>query len=334
MRTGDQRSGDPTVTLSDEQTERLRSQVPANPITLPVGHLACEECGVAVPVDVIAEMIEPKKARRTPYTRCPDCRALHQRAVELAEEHPFLISRMGMPVVDRIQWTLWALAVIGHKARAGDVAVMLTRLYLLGQKVGFRTSTERVRRECSPYPWAHVGLSERAALRAAFGAALRDRLALRAEPVVIDCPSTACLVCGIATITRSAIEVSRRGSIGATQLATWRAVLVDQTSLGGPPSPERVEGHVCPDCTVATDEVGAVGYRARGVALVAHVERTQGRDVAAWLHSDLPPAVPAWAGMGSRAPSDAHWGHLPLQYEPERQTWPNTFAATLADLGG
>lgn len=299
------------MTLSDEQTERLRSQVPDDPIPLPVGHLACEVCGVAVPVDVFAEVIEPRKARRAPYTRCPDCRALHQRAIDLAEEHPFLNSRLGMPVVvDRIEWTLWALAVIRQSMRAEDVPVMLTRLYTLGQKLGFRGPTER--RVCSPYAWAHVGLSERAALRAAFGAALRDRLALRAEPVVIDCPSTACLMCGIAAITRSAIEVSRRGSVGATRLATWRAVMVDRTSLGGSPSPERVEGHVCPDCTQAIDAVGGVGWRACARAVVSFVGRSspQGaKRLRSMLDGDFPPAVPAWAAV-NRPVGGAPWEHL------------------------
>lgn len=301
------------MTLSDEQAERLRSQVPDDSIPLPIGHLACEACGVAVPVDVFAEVIEPEKARRAPYTQCPDCLALHQRAVELAEDQPFLNNRLGVPVVvDRIEWTLWALAVIGQTLRPGDVGVMLTRLYGLGQKVSFRGSTERARRECSPYPWAQVGLSERAALRAAFGAALRDRLALRQEPVVIVCPSTACLMCGIATITRPAIEVSRRGSVGATQLATWRTVLVDRTSLGGMPSPERVEGHLCPACTEAIDEVGGVGWRARARAVesfVGHSSPQKAKRLRSMLDGDFPPAVPAWA-VARRRVGGAPWEHL------------------------
>lgn len=299
------------MTSSDEQTERFRSQVPDDPIPLPVGHLACEVCGVAVPVDVFAEVIEPKKARRAPYSRCTDCRAMQHQAAEFAHAHPSLSSRLGMPVaIDRIEWTLWSLAVIGQSMRTEDVPLMLTRLYTLGQKLGFRGPTER--RVCSPHAWAHVGLSERAALRAAFGAALRDRLALRAEPVVIDCPSAACLMCGIAKITRSAIEVSRRGSVGATRLATWRTVMVDRTSLGGSPSPERVEGHVCPDCTEAVDGVGGVGWRARARAVVSYVHRsssTKANRLQSMVDGDFPPALPAWAVV-AQSPNAKPWGHL------------------------
>jgi hypothetical protein len=299
--------------MTDEDVKRLRAQVPDDPIRLPDGHLPCEACGIAVPVDVFAEVIETKTSRRAPYAQCRDCRSLHQQAVELAPAHPFLSSRLGMPVVvDRIEWTLWGLAVIGQAMRPGDVGVMLTRLHVLGQKVNFRSSTERARRECSPYPWAHVGLSERAALRAAFGAALRDRLALREGPVVIACPSTACLMCGITTITRPAIEVSRRGSVGATQLATWRAVLVDRTALGGAPSPERVEGHVCPDCTEAIDEVGGVGWRARARAVVWYVSRSaplKAKRLQSKIDGDLPPTLPAW-GVSKQRPNGEPWAHL------------------------
>lgn len=139
------------MTLSDEEAERLRSRVPDNPIPLPMGHLACDACGVAVPVDVFAEVIEPKKARRSPYIQCPDCLALHQRAVELAGEHPFLNSRLGAAVViDRIEWTLWGLAVIGQTMRAADIGVMLARIYGLGHKVGFRSLTGRASARLTP----------------------------------------------------------------------------------------------------------------------------------------------------------------------------------------
>lgn len=291
--------------------DTLRTMVPDDPIPLPVGHLACEVCGVAVPVDVFAEVVEPRKTRRAPYSRCPDCRALHQRAVNLAEEHPFLYSRLGVPVVvDRIEWTLWGLAVIGQTLRPGDVGVMLTRLYGLGQKASFRGSTERARRECSPYAWAHVGLSERAALRAAFGAALRDRLALRQEPLVISCPSNACLMCGVPEITYPAIGVSRRGGVGATQLALWRAVTVNRTALGGTPSPERVEGYVCPACAQAIDETGGIGWRARAAAVLAHVSRTsplqEAERLRSMLESDFPPRLPAW-GASHRVPCPKPW---------------------------
>ena len=299
--------------MTDEEAERLRAQVPDDPIRLPDGHLPCGACGIAVPVDVFAQVIEPKKATRAPYAQCRGCQSLHQKAVEFAQAHPFLSSRLGMPVVvDRIEWTLWALAVIGQSMRPGDAGVMLTRLHGLGQKVSFRGSTERARRECSPYAWAHVGLSERAALRAAFGAALRDRLALREDPVVIACPSSACLMCGIATVTRPAIEVSRRGSVGATRLATWRAVMVDRTSLGGTPSPERVEGHVCPECSEAIDAVGGVGWRARARAVVTYVGHSaplKAKRLRLMIDGDFPPALPAW-GISGQPPSVEPWAHL------------------------
>lgn len=121
-------------------------------------------------------------------------------------------------------------------------------------------------------------------------------------------------MCGIATITRPAIEVSRRGSVGATQLATWRAVIVDRTSLGGTPNPERVEGHVCPDCTDAIDAVGGVGWRARARAVVSYVDQSspqKAKRLRLMLDSDFPPAMPAWGVLPEpRVPDRTPWAHL------------------------
>jgi len=95
-------------------------------------------------------------------------------------------------------------------------------------------------------------------------------------------------------------------------LATWRAVIVDRTSLGGAPSPERVEGHVCADCTEAVDEVGGVGWRARARAVVAYVARSmpqRAKRLRSMLDGDFPPAVPAWAVV-AQSPSAEPWKHL------------------------
>lgn len=119
-------------------------------------------------------------------------------------------------------------------------------------------------------------------------------------------------MCGIATVTRPVIEVSRRGSVGATRLATWRPVLVDRTSIGGTPSPERVEGHVCPDCTEAIDGVGGVGWRARAQAIVAYLGRSspeKAKRLQSMIGGDFPPALPAWAVV-ARSPNAKPWGHL------------------------
>lgn len=209
-----------------------------------------------------------------------------------------------------LEWTLWALSVIGQTTQASHVRVMLARLHGLGQHVSFR-SHNGARPECSPHPWAHIGNPERAQLRAAYGAAVRDRLALSAAPVDIACPSTACLMCGVMTITRPAIEVSMRGSVRATQLATWRAVTVNRTALGGAPSPGYVEGQ-CAECTHAVDEVGGIGWRARVIAVVAFVARSsqqKAERLRVMMAGDFPPDLPGWGALNND-PSVEPWGHL------------------------
>lgn len=306
-------SGNRAVT-SEKEAERQRTRVSDDLIPLPAGHLACEACGIATQIDVFAQVHKPGQATLDPSARCSSCKELRQLAEELAEVHPVLMHRLGIPVaLDRIESTLQALAVIGRTTRAEDVPVMLTRLYDLGQRVEFRSPTRPVRRECSPYPWAHVRVSERAALRAAYGAALRDSLALSQPPVVIACPSTACLMCGVSTITRPAIEVSRRGSVEATQLGTWRAVTVNRTALGGARRPEHVEGHICLACTGAVDNVGGVGWRARSSAVSAYLTRSspeRAKRLLSAVQGDFPPALPGWGAFDQEAGGAEPWAHL------------------------
>lgn len=93
----------------------------------------------------------------------------------------------------------------------------------------------------------------------------------------------------------------------------WRAVLVDRTSLGGAPSPERVEGHVCPKCTEAIDEVGGVGWRARARAVLAHVSllsAEEARNLRSRVEGDFPPTLLAWGARPVLRPNGSPWEHL------------------------
>jgi hypothetical protein len=301
--------------LTQDESAIAREHMPHDPIPLPAGHLACEICGVAVAVDVFAQAQQkPPRDKREPFTRCAACRGMRETAEELARRFPAIRSRLGDPVArDRLEHMLWGLAVLGREAAEDTVPLLLPRMHELGGSARFRGPFERARGDCSPHPWAHVKMSERAALRGAYAAFLRDRLARSAPPIAIPCPTTACLLCGITNISRPALEVSRRGSAGATQLATWRAISTTHEALGGRQSPQRVRGHVCPACSDAIDEVGALGWSARGHALVAHVHATRGdqqaRSLRTRLASDLSPAVPAWAAVG-QPPNAQPWAHL------------------------
>lgn len=110
-------------------------------------------------------------------------------------------------------------------------------------------------------------------------------------------------MCGVATLTLPPIDVSRRGSVSA-QLGTWRAVLVSRDALGAAPSPERVEGHLCLACTHAIDEVGGIGWRARGHAVAAYLGRLSPRaeELRSMFVSNFPTTLPAW-GTAVRSPN-------------------------------
>jgi hypothetical protein len=149
---------------------------------------------------------------------------------------------------------------------------------------------------CSPRPWAHVTLTQRAALRAAYAAVLRDRLALSAPLVAIRCPSGGCLLCGISSVDRAAIEGASRGGTDAVSHAVRRSVSTTPPALGGR-GREAVHGHVCPACATAIEGEGAVGHSARGRALVAYVHHSsaqKAKHLRLMLTDHSPPSLPAW----------------------------------------
>lgn len=181
-----------------------------------------------------------------------------------------------------------------------------------GSRVRFANPMTLTKNRCSPRPWAHVTLGQRAALRSAYADVLRDRLALNEPPVALRCPTRGCLLCGVRAVNRSAIEVARRGGREAAVAAVWRPLTVPPVALGGR-GPEPVNGHLCPDCAEVVEEVGAVGPTARGRAVVAHVRRVAGvakaDRLSAMLDDDFPPTLPGWGAL-HLAPNQEPWSHL------------------------
>lgn len=207
---------------------------------------------------------------------------------------------------------LFGLAILHQEPPTEDLGALLPRMHPPSHGVWFSNPGKLTRDLCSAYPWAHVTTAQRAELRSAYAAVLRDRLALSEPPVAIRCPSGGCLLCGVASVDRAAIEVTRRGGPLATAQAVWLPISPSPTALGGS-GPDLVKGHVCPACADAIDSAGAVGPTARGLAVVAHVgqsseekaERLRDR-----LGDDFPPVLPAWAALRDAEPSAEPWSHL------------------------
>ncbi len=306
------------TTMTDEEAVAMRSQVPDNPVALPPDHLACEGCGVAVDGPVTSVTPVPPKTQHTvpsapvSFSRCPQCTLLRDTADAYVSARPALAARLGEHIArERVSSVLFGLAILG-KPVPDDLSGLLPRLHPAAHVVWFRSPSALSHDRCSPYPWAHVTLGQRAALRTAYAAVLRDRLALTQPPVAVACPSHGCLLCGVAAVRRSAIEVSRGGGESATVHTLWRAVTTLPTALGGQ-GPDHVFGHVCPACAEAIAEAGAVGPSARERAVVEHVRATLGDAKADRLRTlltdDFPPSLPAW-GAVTRPASATPWGHL------------------------
>ena len=103
----------------------------------------------------------------------------------------------------------------------------------------------------------------------------------------------------------------RRGGPVATASAVSRPVMTNQTVLGRR-GPDRVCGHVCPECDTAIDEAGAIGQTAIRWAVITHVGRTsqtRAKRLRALLDEDFRPVLLAW-GVLNRPPNREPWGHL------------------------
>jgi hypothetical protein len=123
---------------------------------------------------------------------------------------------------------------------------------------------------------------------------LLRRLALSAPPVAVRCPSVACLLCGVTTVSRAA----DRGSPSWWRRGNRRRRLDIDPHEPRLEAQEPVHGHVCPSCAAAIEEVGAVGPSAIGHAVVAYLRSSVSKDRAKHLRSMLAdqygPSLPAW----------------------------------------
>jgi len=120
---------------------------------------------------------------------------------------------------------------------------------------------------CSPSPWAHVKIGQRLALRQAYAAMLRARVAQSAPPVKISPPAlttdgtgtaghevavnAACLFCGIGYPTMSAAEVEQAQGRANAARQVRKFKRIAPQSMGGRLSPTILVGHLCATCNDA-----------------------------------------------------------------------------------
>lgn len=279
---------------------------------VPQGSYGCEGCGIAAQGEVTGTIAlgghGAVPGGVLQHARCTDCAARHERARLIAVGHPDLGARVGFALlVERLDAVLAGLAVLGLQADAEEVVRLLGRLHAPARRARWSGHVG-----CVAEPWAHVTDETRAALRQAYADALRDRVAAGEAPVDLPCPSTACLFCGIGSVTMPAVEVRRRGGRDAAVGSRWRSLYVSPTALGGHGA-SMVSGHLCPACTEAVaDCAGVVGQPARARAVVAHVRRRDARRaerLQRLLADAMPPSLPGW-GAVTRPANLVPWSHV------------------------
>ena len=329
---------------------REQQAVPDTPVRLPEGFLACAGCGVAVAVDSPGtEVVRALALRRegTPNTVggqevevelavCRTCRALRRHALALARAHPRLTKRIGSQEVaaDRLLNALYAVAV----SRGADAALtlevgevelhaLLAHLTVPGAQARWLARFSPVLAKdanpstCSPYPWAHVKVGARAALRSAHAAVLRERVAAGAPPVDLSPPGplAGCLVCGVASVRVTALEVARAGGREAAALGVWTGMRALPQALGGRPGPEPLSGDLCPACAAAVQAVGSVGPSAMERSLTAHLRATGREQEGSRLRSGEVSGLVTWGALvdaaqrrGQPAPeaNSRPWDHV------------------------
>lgn len=281
----------------------------------PPDTLACFACGIAVPeaevppeeaVDVISygklnHIGIQTESKQLTYnmTRCASCRAVRDRARALIQQFPSVAARLGSVAEHRVECALQALDLLDAKAptiaSARAVMLLVHHLSVPGGLARWSCRFSPFTRAdagdwtCSTERWAHVFPHVREDAR-------QGLANLLAESVEIDvpCPTRGCLFCGVPSIR----------TVAARSVDAWSSAAAQPGLLGGRNAPEKVKGHLCPTCTRALVDVGAMGSTAMERSLLRHHGLSNRGAI-----DRVIPGLAAWQITGT-APTTRPWGHI------------------------
>lgn len=282
--------------LTKEQAEVLSSEAKRPPLS-PV---PCECCGVAVPDEGGGSRPKFTQAERTTlrldwplarrrYGRCGACHEARAQAEAYLAASPALVARYGGVALELVESLIFAMQVL-DQPMPKDVGFALPRMLTALPEIRFKQPAHLGdRKGMNSRPWGHVTPEKRLDLKRAQAGVMRDRLALGSPPVQVRCPSGGCVLCGVSTVSRSAVELARRGGdIDSLVPVVWREVTTHSFS-----------GHACPTCAVAADSAGSYGASAATNAALTYLN-TLGRrqEVARYkraIEDEVIPPVQPWA---------------------------------------
>lgn len=293
--------------------------------TLFTGSLACLACGQGVPEDsptttVEAMAREGHRASRNPnmapvsiktqFRECWPCRDRDDVAHTALVALPGLSARFGpVNAKYRLRLALDGLAALGKRPPANldaaEVSALMRHLTIPGGSARWAARFAPVMAaDADPatsalHSWSHVTEAQRQALREGYAALLADRVARVSPPPRLAPPEghpPACAMCGLGHVEVSAAEVQRLGGTARARERVWRPVRFNSHTLGGPRTPNPVPGHLCPTCSTAVTEAGAVGAEAMEGSYLRAL-RSEGRtDEVASIRQGAVPRLIGWAG--------------------------------------
>lgn len=307
------------------------------PMTLSEGQRACAFCGVAttltpespeLPVDALSIagqphlVTRPAAQLRTTFTVCTACTRRHAAVAAVLATLPKVVARLGPAGAEhRLQCASDALAAVGVDAPAStgpEVLALIHHLAVDGALARFCARFAPVMTakpgSANETPWGHLDDEDRAAMRAAYGAVLAERMARSQPPVALPPPRPgprACLMCGVGSVTVPADVVVRLGGAREAANALWSPVETARTSLGGRGGLERVSGNLCRPCFSAAESEGAIGISALERALISHLRATGREREASMLRQGTILGLKGWAIIGS-PPNLVPWEHVGL----------------------
>ena len=316
--------------------------------TLFAGSLACLACGQGVPEDsptmtVEAMAREGHRASRNPnmapvsittqFRECWPCRDRDDVAHAAIVALPGVAARYGHGNAKyRLRLALDGLAALGHQPPdnldAAEVSALMRHLTIPGGSARWAARFAPVMAaDADPatsalYPWSHLTTEQRAALRAGYAALLADRVARTSPPPRLAPPEghpPACAMCGVGSVEVSAAEVHRHGGTASARERVWRPIRFNSHALGGPRTPNPVPGNLCPTCSTAVTEAGAVGAEAmEGSYRQALTAEGRTKEIEAMRRGEVPSLI-GWAGFDLREtsagrppvpPNEKPWEHI------------------------
>ncbi|KRB38825.1 hypothetical protein [Microbacterium sp. Root180] len=298
--------------------------------------LPCAACGVAVSA-IYPERVEvlevPLRAVKVGFengfrhvsdsldaqvTRCDQCWRIRESAVDMLRANPDVKRAIGSPEIAlyRLELALSALDALGvtdhrvideHTKTGRAIMRLIDKYAAAGGGAWWSSHARRAGGQrvfdtpASSSRWSHLGTAEHVALHRVRVEEFRERTE-RPKPVALtdyDGRPSGCMLCGVGTV----------DVLPSLASHAWTAMEADAQAIGGRPTPEPIEGAVCPRCDKAIDAAGGVGQSAMRASILDYLGANFGPR---WETAAPDFGVVGWAVLRGVQPNATAWDHVDL----------------------